>query len=223
MRFASPSGRARRPTRPVLAVCVALLLTVVACSNKNKPAASVAYSGDPKPPAAAKRIPDVLGNDAGKRFTKLLALVDAAGLKDALSGTGPITLFAPTDSAFATSNLSSDLLDPKKVEKSESLKKDLAAVLKSHVVAKEVTFTQPAAKKDESDADRSARLTKVGIVFVKSQEAVTNLPGDSLLVNATTKTVKRSGSSVEAKIINPDVLAPNGYIQVIDTVLASAK
>ena len=139
MRFASPSVRARRPARPVWAVCVVLLLTLQACSNKNKPGPSVAYSGDPKPPAAAKRIPDVLDNDKDKRFTKLKELVDAAGLTDALSGTGPITLFAPTNEAFSKLNVSPDLLNPDKVAKSDSLKKDLTTLLKLHVVAKELT------------------------------------------------------------------------------------
>jgi uncharacterized surface protein with fasciclin (FAS1) repeats len=41
-----------------------------------------------------------LGVEAGI-FTKLLAAVEAAGLTDALTGNGPITLLAPTDEAFA--------------------------------------------------------------------------------------------------------------------------
>lgn len=39
-------------------------------------------------------------NNAGS-FKTLLAAVEAAGLKDALSGEGPFTVFAPTDEAFA--------------------------------------------------------------------------------------------------------------------------
>jgi uncharacterized surface protein with fasciclin (FAS1) repeats len=38
---------------------------------------------------------------ADGRFTTLLAAVQAAGLADELSGTGPFTVFAPTDDAFA--------------------------------------------------------------------------------------------------------------------------
>lgn len=35
------------------------------------------------------------------RFTVLLEAVEAAGLSGALAGSGPLTVFAPTDSAFA--------------------------------------------------------------------------------------------------------------------------
>jgi uncharacterized surface protein with fasciclin (FAS1) repeats len=42
---------------------------------------------------------DVLQRDG--RFTTLLAALDAAGLRTALRGTGPFTVFAPTDAAFA--------------------------------------------------------------------------------------------------------------------------
>jgi uncharacterized surface protein with fasciclin (FAS1) repeats len=38
---------------------------------------------------------------ADGRFTTLVAAVQAAGLEDALRGEGPLTVFAPTDDAFA--------------------------------------------------------------------------------------------------------------------------
>lgn len=38
---------------------------------------------------------------AGKQFKTLVAAVKAAGLVDTLQGTGPFTVFAPTDEAFA--------------------------------------------------------------------------------------------------------------------------
>jgi uncharacterized surface protein with fasciclin (FAS1) repeats len=66
-------------------------------------------------------------------FTKLAAALDSAGLVSALKGTGPFTVFAPTDDAFAA------------FEKANpgvlgSLSKDeLASVLKYHVVAAKVT------------------------------------------------------------------------------------
>lgn len=41
--------------------------------------------------------------EAGK-FTTLLRALDAAGLKDNLSGKGPFTVFAPADSAFKKLN-----------------------------------------------------------------------------------------------------------------------
>ena len=61
-------------------------------------------------------------------FTTLVAAVTAAGLADTLSGTGPFTVFAPTDEAFA--KLPAGTV--------EGLLKDipkLTTILKHHVVA----------------------------------------------------------------------------------------
>ncbi|MDQ8153838.1 MAG: fasciclin domain-containing protein [Gemmatimonadota bacterium] len=68
----------------------------------------------------------------GAGFNTLVAAVKAAGLADALSGTGPFTVFAPTDAAFA--KLPAGTV--------EALLKDpvaLAAILKYHVVSGKVT------------------------------------------------------------------------------------
>ncbi|WP_419194834.1 fasciclin domain-containing protein [Novipirellula herctigrandis] len=63
-------------------------------------------------------------------FTTLLAAARAAGLVEALSGEGPITIFAPTDEAFAklADGTVSSLLKPENKAK-------LASILKYHVVA----------------------------------------------------------------------------------------
>ncbi len=72
---------------------------------------------------------------AAGQFKTLVALVKQAGLAGALSGPGPLTVFAPTDAAFA------------KVPKSTlaalaSDKAKLRAVLLFHVVKGEVTAAQ---------------------------------------------------------------------------------
>lgn len=66
---------------------------------------------------------------AGK-FNTLLAAAEAAGLTDALKGDGQLTIFAPTDAAFAAlpEGTVEELLKPENSDK-------LAAILKYHVVA----------------------------------------------------------------------------------------
>jgi transforming growth factor-beta-induced protein len=54
---------------------------------------------DATPPPGPGTIPAVLATDA--QFSTLLGLLDSTGLSTALGGTGPYTLFAPDDSAFA--------------------------------------------------------------------------------------------------------------------------
>jgi uncharacterized surface protein with fasciclin (FAS1) repeats len=69
---------------------------------------------------------------AAGSFKTLLAAVEAAGLVDALSGKGPLTVFAPTDEAFAAlpeGTVEALLEDPSK----------LASILSYHVVDGEVT------------------------------------------------------------------------------------
>ncbi len=70
---------------------------------------------------------------AGK-FGTLLAAAQAAGLADALAGSGPLTVFAPTDEAFAAlpAGTVENLLKPEN-------KDQLVAILSYHVVGRKLT------------------------------------------------------------------------------------
>lgn len=76
------------------------------------------------------RAKDILGTaqDAGT-FTILLATVKAAGLTEILAGPGPLTIFAPTDDAFAKipREALQNLMKPENKEK-------LKAILMHHLV-----------------------------------------------------------------------------------------
>ncbi len=61
-------------------------------------------------------------------FNTLLAAVDAAGLRGALEGPGPFTVFAPVDDAFAA-------LPPGTVQTLVDNPPQLARILKFHVVS----------------------------------------------------------------------------------------
>jgi len=74
---------------------------------------------------------NIVENAAGSSdHTTLVAAVKAAGLAETLSGTGPFTVFAPTNEAFAKlpAGAVDNLLKP-------AMKKDLTNVLTYHVVA----------------------------------------------------------------------------------------
>jgi uncharacterized surface protein with fasciclin (FAS1) repeats len=72
--------------------------------------------------------------ESAGQFTTLVTALKAAGLVKTLEGTGPFTVFAPTDAAFAKlpAGTVDDLLKPKN-------KKKLTAILTYHVVAGDVT------------------------------------------------------------------------------------
>jgi uncharacterized surface protein with fasciclin (FAS1) repeats len=116
-------------------------------------------------------------------FKTLATALTAAGLIDTLKGTGPFTVFAPTDEAFA------------KVPKADldALLKDkakLTAVLTYHVVPGKVM----------------AADVKAG--------SVKTVNGKSLTV------ATAGGVTVDnAKVTATDIMASNGVIHVIDTVV----
>ncbi|MGB7961848.1 MAG: fasciclin domain-containing protein [Propionicimonas sp.] len=74
---------------------------------------------------------------ANSEFSTLVAAVSAAGLVETLSGTGPYTVFAPTNSAFEAlpEGLVETLLKPEN-------KEALTSILTYHVVPGEVTSDQ---------------------------------------------------------------------------------
>ena len=128
---------------------------------------------------------------AAGSFNTLLAAAEAAGLVDALKGEGPLTVFAPTDEAFAAlpAGTVETLLKPEN-------KAQLADVLKLHVIA--------------------GAKVKSGDLSGKTTTATT-LNGD-LTVNGTDGVVITAPGST-ATVISADVKASNGIIHVIDTVL----
>jgi len=80
--------------RSLLATLVTLPLVAACASGKSSGSKSPAS----KSSAGARNIPGMLTEL--RRFKELLKAAQAAGFTQTLSGGGPYTLFAPTDSAF---------------------------------------------------------------------------------------------------------------------------
>ena len=85
----------------VFSVVMVGMMALAACA----PAATPEPTAMPEPTAVPTEAPmakDIVDTAiADGRFTTLVAAVQAAGLVDALKGEGPLTVFAPTDDAFA--------------------------------------------------------------------------------------------------------------------------
>lgn len=117
-------------------------------------------------------------------FNTLVAAVKAANLVDTLKGSGPFTVFAPTDDAFA--KLPAGTVD--------ALLKDipkLKKILTYHVV--------------------SGKVMAADVVKLKS---ATTVEGSDVKIDAS------NGVKVnDSNVVTPDVVADNGVIHVIDTVL----
>jgi len=107
----------------LVAAALAAALTLSACSSD-----SDSMSETMPEETAVGTIVDVAVG-AGN-FTTLVAAVTAADLVETLSGTGPFTVFAPTDDAFAA--LPAGVLDALLLPENKAL---LAQILTYHVVS----------------------------------------------------------------------------------------
>lgn len=127
-------------------------------------------------------------------FTTLVAAVTAADLGPTLSGTGPFTVFAPTDAAFVQIGQAAltDLLKPENKAK-------LVGILKYHVI--------------------NGSLTSAQILSLTLPRNVTTLEGNSVRVSNNSNNLMVNN----ANVILRDVMATNGVIHVIDTVLMPPK
>ena len=134
---------------------------------------------------------------ADGNFMTLVAALQAAGLDDDLVGPGPFTVFAPTDAAFdkLPAGTVDFLLQPENLA-------TLTDILTYHVF--DGSVLSPAAL----DLDgQSVTMLNGGSISL-------DVIGGQLILN--------SGGNREATVTVTDVLASNGVIHVIDTVLDPA-
>ena len=110
-------------TGAIVAVALAVALTLSACGSDSKTASDTMTEQK-----SVGTIVDVASADAN--FSTLVAAVSAAGLVETLSGTGPFTVFAPTNDAFAA--LPAGVLDALLLPENKAL---LAQILTYHVVS----------------------------------------------------------------------------------------
>ena len=137
-----------------------------------------------------------------KDHTTLVAAVKAAGLIDTLSGSGPFTVFAPTNEAFA--KLPAGTVETLVKPESKAM---LTKILTYHVVAGKMGAAD--LMKAIKDGNGKASLKTV--------------EGENL-------TAMQSGSTIEitdakggkSKVTIADVNQSNGVIHVVDTVLMPA-
>ena len=128
-------------------------------------------------------------------FSILSAALEATGLDVALDGEGPFTLFAPNDAAFlaAFTQEQLDELLADDADQAEDLDA-LAGILSYHVAIDEVKST------DLVDGVNAADALDGGVLFVNVAEGAVTVQG--------------------ANVIEADLLAGNGVIHVVDSVLS---
>lgn len=119
------------------------------------------------------------GNDD---FETLVAAVKAAGLVDTLKGSGPFTVFAPTDEAFAKlpAGTVDHLLKPENRDQ-------LTRILAYHVVPGKVTADQLAGKQTAADTVAGAPLaidaTGTGVMVQEAQVTAADIPASNGVIH----------------------------------------
>jgi len=185
-----------------LAIASTSALLIAACSNAEPaaPAPAEAAPAEVAMPAATPEGTIVAVAQGAADFSTLVSAVQSAGLVDTLNGAGPFTVFAPTNAAFAKVPAATRdaLMAP-------AGKADLTKILTYHVVAGRV------------DAAALTQQIQAG----GGSATLTTVEGGTLTARAAadgsiTLTDEKGGS---AKVVQADVMASNGVIHGIDTVV----
>lgn len=148
---------------------------------------------DVEAPAAAESADLLASLDADGRFTTLAAALRQTGLDETLAASGPYTLFAPTDDAFAA--LGDGTLEALSDE-------ELAAILLTHVVDGTAT---------SADAMTVSELTPLGGGTLSVLAGVSDdgaLEDGGLTIGGAT-------------VIEADVVIGNATVHVVDAVLSA--
>lgn len=189
-------------TRTLVAVSAVALMGLAACNNAEPaaeaPAADeMAADATATPSAEGTVVAVAQGNPD---FTTLVSAVQAAELVDTLNGAGPFTVFAPTNAAFEKIPAADReaLMQPAQREQ-------LQGVLTYHVVPGNVN---------------AAALTEQ-ITAGGGSATLTTVEGGTLTARANadgtiTLTDENGGT---ANVVQADVMASNGVIHAIDTVV----
>ena len=128
----------------------------------------------------------------------LVSAVTAAGLSETLSGPGPFTVFAPTNAAFAKVDKATlaGLMQPDQ-------KAQLGEVLKYHVVAGNVKAA------DLAKMIKDGNGTATGKTLNGSLKA--SMDGDKIVLT--------DGKGMKSMVTGADMMASNGTVHTIDTVV----
>jgi len=142
---------------------------------------------------------------ANPNFSTLVSAIKKADLVETLSGTGPFTVFAPTNEAFA--KIPSAVLDSILADKAK-----LALILTYHVVAGKVMADEV--------VEMSEMMTLVGTpVNIGSESDVTMTEVSTPEMSEVDISSHSAVMVNDATVTMVDLECSNGVIHVIDTVL----
>ncbi len=131
-----------------------------------------------------------------RAFGTLERVLDNAALGEVLAGTGPYTVFAPSDAAFAAS--AGDLGE-------EAMKAQAAAMLRAHIVPGALTRADILAAIAREGSGEVQMRTMANSLLTFSQE------GDAVIV--------AGDNGARATLTGSETVASNGVVQPVDGLL----
>lgn len=137
-------------TRPRTTAALALALVALVIAALAVPAAQASQAS----PAASKNIVQVAAGDP--QFSTLASLIKKAGLVSALSGKSKLTVFAPTNAAFAK-------LPKATLKKVQGDKKLLTSILTYHVVKGAVPASKVVTLNGKSVKTLNGKSVKIAV------------------------------------------------------------
>lgn len=169
----------------------AAVLGLAACGGNDDKAAP----GDAA--ARSDRTLAAVVSDSGSMGT-LERVVANAGLNTVLEGTGPYTVFAPTDASFTAAG-GSDLGE-------EAMKAQAAALLRAHIVPGALTRADIEAAIARNGSGTAEMRTMANTLLTFSRD------GDAVVVTGE--------GGARGRLAGQETVAANGVVQPVDGVLA---
>jgi uncharacterized surface protein with fasciclin (FAS1) repeats len=163
--------------KTIIAMAAASVLLLSACGSDGS-------TSDTTVAAADEQMSTEVGNivavaQGNENFSTLVAAVTAAGLGEALSGEGPLTVFAPTNAAFEA--LPAGLLDKLLLPENKEV---LAQILKYHVVAGKVMAADVAAGDVETlEGSTFTIATEGGVMVNTANVTATDVPASNGVIH----------------------------------------
>ena len=169
------------------------------------------------PPAQTSSVMDIIIDSPN--HNTLEAAISAAGLVETLNGTGPFTVFAPTDAAFAAlpaGTLDALLADPTGA---------LAQILLYHVVAGEAlssSLTNGQSITTLQGTDVTVSITGGNVFINNAQVVVADLVADNGVVHVI-DAVLTPATSVNESIAQTASIYPNPASEMLNVSISGAK
>jgi uncharacterized surface protein with fasciclin (FAS1) repeats len=169
--------RSENMKKTIIAMAAASVLLLSACGSDGSTSDTTVAAADEQ---MSKKVGNIVAVAQGNEdFSTLVAAVTAAGLGEALSGEGPLTVFAPTNAAFEA--LPAGLLDKLLLPENKEV---LAQILKYHVVAGKVMAADGAAGDVETLEGLTFTIATEGGVMVNTANVTaTDVPASNGVIH----------------------------------------